>query len=127
MTGIEFSLFFVIIYFIVLEITHIDPWFWDKGRSDKPISTLIYAGIALVVSVSYSAVVEWWWTLIFFLTVRVSVFDLLYNTLQENELFYHPKKNAYERFWASMSPKTELIIRILTFVIPILLWKILFM
>ena len=125
----------ILILSIYIEAKYIDPYFWNKGKSDKPFSTLFYVFIVLIVCFW----LDWTPGIILGLTVRASLFDPILNYSRKKNICYHPKKDIrtlkgfkwlsgylnkqYELFWRQFTCKEEMIIRFVIFIVGYFITK----
>jgi len=73
------------------EIVFIDPVFWDKGKSDKPISTIFWLVCIVIVGILWQFIFYYNWALsVIFLAVcfRFGLFDYIYNLIMDEDWKY---------------------------------------
>lgn len=108
-------LYLIFTAFILIEIFVIDPFFWKRGKSDKPWSTILYVFIIL----GFWLTIGKWFVLVVGLSAR-AFFDPILNVSGKlpsgkQPLCYHPDKNWYERLWNLFPCWLELAIRLVWF------------
>jgi len=113
--------------FLFAEAYIIDPWFWKRGKSDKPWSTLMYVFLAGLIGLVFG-----WSTCVLALTSR-ALFDPILNYSRKKNLCYHPDKKVniksdgiqfiieaiqrrYERFWFRFTCRQEMATRFIWFI-----------
>ncbi len=110
---------------LILEAYVVDPWFWSRGRSDKPWSTLLYVGAILLVSLIEFATIGTCWPILYGFCARAA-FDPILNTSRGLSICYHPDTNWYERFWRRFGCEAELALRVLWFTSGLIIRFIIF-
>lgn len=84
-------LIFTVILTLFVEIIYIDPLFWKRSKSDKPLSHVFWFMLISVIAVLWQFVFIWNWALsvIFMaLAFRFSLFDYCHNLVYKHEPFY---------------------------------------
>lgn len=105
------------LFLIWLEVYIIDPYFWKKGKSDKPLSTIIFIVLSSLVMVFGV------WMLLIPIVVRACLFDPILNysgnlPSGKRKLCYHSTNNKkgfalwWENFWMRFPCWLEISIRI---------------